>query len=401
MADDTLYMTAEQAAEALGVSVTTIYAYVSRKQLRVHRPPGARASKYWRADVERMRRRSPAGVAHGAGDILVPETAITVMTEAGPFYRGRSAVTLSETATLEETAALLWQADEAQIFPAEAPPPSAAIEAFWPSLQDLPAVDKTLAIFPTVERENPRAYDLSPVGFARTAGEALRWFAAIMGGNPRPSAGPLHEVVAADADEPKAMQDVVRRLLVLSADHELDPTTYSVRAVANAGVNPYRLILAGLITSTGRRLAYGSADAAARLLEEISQSRSPKDAIIRRLREGETLPGFGTPLYTAQDPRAGALLAALNRNLDGDKELERLNAAIAVMRELTQLEPNFALATMFVGRKLGHSPRDGLTLRLGRMAGWMAHAMEQFHGRDVVRPRAAYTGPLPDRAPAA
>lgn len=35
-------MTAEEAAEALGVNVTTIYAYVSRKLLRSHKLPGAR-----------------------------------------------------------------------------------------------------------------------------------------------------------------------------------------------------------------------------------------------------------------------------------------------------------------------------------------------------------------------
>jgi citrate synthase len=28
--------------------------------------------------------------------------------------------------------------------------------------------------------------------------------------------------------------------------------------------------------------------------------------------------------------------------------------------------------------------------------GWLAHASEQYHHQSLVRPRAKYTGPLPD-----
>lgn len=393
--DDKLYMSAEEVAAALGVSVTTVYAYVSRKQLRSYKPPGVRVARYWRADVERMRLKPPVGGQREA-DTLVADTQITVMTEQGPFYRGRSAIRLAETETLESVAALLWQADQAAVFPAEAPAPSAAIIKFRPSLEELNAFDQALAIFPVIERENPRAYDLSPAGFARTAGEAMRWFAAIMVGASGPSGAPLHEVVADGAADRQAMGDIVRRLLVLSADHELDPTTYAVRAVANAGINPYRLLLAGLITSTGRRLAYGRVQALNRLLEEISTSPDAKAVVVGRLRDGEVLPGFGSSLYPSGDPRAVSLLAAIDRNLPDDPEVRRLGEVIAVVREITGLEPDFGMVNLFLGRKLRLPGQNGVTLRLGRMAGWMAHAMEQYHGHDLVRPRAAYVGPLPD-----
>jgi citrate synthase len=32
---------------------------------------------------------------------------------------------------------------------------------------------------------------------------------------------------------------------------------------------------------------------------------------------------------------------------------------------------------------------------LGRVVGWIAHAMEQYHRNALVRPHAAYVGPLP------
>lgn len=390
--DDRLYMSADEAAEALGVSVATVYAYVSRKMLRSHRPAGARASKYWRADIERLR-----GGSGGAreGDPLVSETQITVITEEGPFYRGRSAVALAQTETAESVAALLWEADQSVIFPPEPPKTSDVIAAYLPSLAELSPIDQAMAIFPTIERENPRAYDLTPAGFARTAGEVMRWFAALMVGHERPSAAPLHEVVTSKADERRVMAGILRRLLVLSADHELDPTTYAVRAVANVGVSPYRLAIAGLITSTGRRLPYGRIDAVSRLLDEIETAIDPKGVIVSRLRDGEPLPGFGSQQYAKHDPRAETLLAAMNADLSGDPSLAKLNAAIDVAREVTGLEPAFGLVNLFVGRKLGLQRQNGVALRLGRMIGWMAHAMEQYHRNEFVRPTAAYVGVLP------
>lgn len=396
--NDGLYMSAEEAAAALGVSVTTIYAYVSRKIIRSHRPPGTRVSKYWRADIDRVRQKLPVGAARRDANPLVSETQITVITKAGPFYRGQSAIELSETETLESVTALLWQAEERVIFPAEAPVAPRQLEKLWPMLGGLTTVDKAMAAFPMIERQNPRAHDLSPGGFARTGAEVMRWFATIMVGAERPSAEPLHKVVTSRSPNGEALQDVVRRLLVLSADHELDPTTYAVRAVANTGVNPYRLVLAGLIASTGRRLAYGRVEALSRLIEEIATAAEPEDAVVGRLRDGETLPGFGSRLYPAGDPRAASLLAAINRNLHGDAELKKLNAAITVVRDVTGQEPDLALVNLFIGRKLGLVRQDGITLRLGRIAGWVAHAMEQYHGQDLVRPRAGYVGLLPSKS---
>ena len=392
--DERLYLSAEEAAEALGVNVTTIYAYVSRKLLRSHKPPGTRAARYWRADVERMRQKLPP--PSRTIDALVTTTQITVMTDAGPFYRGHGAVELAKSATLESVAALLWRADEASIFPPTAPETSRTIAALWPSLEGLSAVDKALAVFPLIERENPRAHDLSPAGFARTAGEAMRWFAAIVIGAEQPTAAPLHQALASRSENPEAMSEIARCLMVLSADHELDPTTYAVRAVANAGINPYRLLLAGLITSTGRRLAYGRSQAVSRFLEEACTSATPRDVVIGRLRDGEAIPGFGSPLYPQGDPRATTLLAAIDRNLPSDVEVQRLHAAIGTVRELTGLEPDFGMVNLFLGRKFGLANEGGIILRLGRMAGWMAHAMEQYHEHELVRPHAPYVGPLPD-----
>lgn len=389
-----LYMTADEVAAALGVSVATVYAYVSRRILSSHRTQGSRATRYLRADVERIQEKGdePHRVDSNA---LVTQTRITMLTDNGPYYRGQSAIALSETATLEAVAALLWEVDETEVFPDVPPRPLETVGGLKTLLEGLSAVDRASILFPLIENANPRAYDLSPAGFARTGADVMRWFAAIIVGLDRPSAEPIHKVVVSRSENPKLLEPLVRKLLVLAADHELDPTTYAVRAVANTGVTPYRAALAGLTASTGRRLTYGRSDTLTRFVEEVTATADAKEAIIRRLREGDALPGFGSSLYTAGDPRAAALHQALTEDLDGDQEMRRLNDAIEVAFEVTGQRPDFALLNLFLGRKLGLVRQDGVTLRLARMAGWIANAMEQYHGRDLVRTRASYTGVLP------
>ncbi|HTV31280.1 MAG TPA: citrate synthase [Xanthobacteraceae bacterium] len=390
-----LYVTAEEAAELLGVSVGTVYAYVKRKNIRTQKMPGRRASRYWREDVERAMLRSGASVSSDEPSDLVRETTITAITEEGHYYRGQSAVALSETASLESIASLLWQTDQALAFPSAAPRAPSALKTILPIYNGMSAVDRAFATFPVIEFENPRSYDLSPSGYTRTAGELMRWFAALMIGRREPTSEPLHEVIASSSNEPQLYSDLVRRLLVLSADHELDPTTYAVRAVANTGATPYRTILAGFCATQGRRLAYGRIEALGRLLEEIAASATPKDVILARIRDGETVPGFGSKRYAQGDPRALALLNAMKHALDGDVPLQRLDAAISVMHDAVGLAPDLPLINLFLGKRLNLPRQEGIVGRLGRIAGWIAHAMEQYHGTALVRPRAAYIGELP------
>ena len=113
-----LYMTAQEAAAELGVSINTLYSYVSRKRLRTRQVPGTRQRIYWRPDIARAKaglwKRSEPGARPDSTDF-------TLLTPQGPFYRGRNAIDLSDTMTLEEVASLLWQVDERQAFAATAP----------------------------------------------------------------------------------------------------------------------------------------------------------------------------------------------------------------------------------------------------------------------------------------
>ena len=109
------YFTAAQAAERLGVSLQTLYAYVSRGLL--HAEPGKthRERRYRVADVERLaaqrtRGRKPREVAKAALDWGMPvlESSITLIEDGRCYYRGRDALTMAESTSVEATAAWLW-----------------------------------------------------------------------------------------------------------------------------------------------------------------------------------------------------------------------------------------------------------------------------------------------------
>jgi citrate synthase len=326
---------------------------------------------------------------------FINETKITLLTEEGLYYRGRNAIDLAETETFEAVAALLWEADVQAAFTGQVPAVPASYAKLKRSLGDLTVAERAMALLPTIERANPRLYDLSKAGMARAGADLARWYAAIIAGANGPSAAPLHEFIAASLGAPPAIADVVRRLLILAADHEFDPTTFAVRAVANAGITPCCAVLTGLIVSGGQRLQAGRAGAASRLLEEIVASSDPRDSIVARFRNGEPLPGFSLPKNRNWDPRAEAMMRALDASFGDDLEFKRLRRATDTALDVAGLQPDFILPATFVGRRLGLKGQELIIASLGRIAGWIAHAMEQYHAQELVRPRANYTGALP------
>src|SRR5688500_13973425 len=124
------YMTARRAAEELGISLATLYAYVSRGMIRSE-AAGGRSRRYRVEDVRRLkerkeRRRDPDRVVEGARRWGTPvmEAAITLRTDDGVYYRGRDVVALAARSTIEEVAALIWMGDASrgdELFPSEPP----------------------------------------------------------------------------------------------------------------------------------------------------------------------------------------------------------------------------------------------------------------------------------------
>src|SRR5439155_5385485 len=104
--------------------------------------------------------------------------------------------------------------------------------------------------------------------------------------------------------------DHIRRALVLTADHELNVSTYAARVVASTRAPLGACVLAGLAALIGP-LHGGMTDEVRAMLADPAVTADPEGAVAIRLARHERIPGFGHPLYPDGDPRAAALLPRL------------------------------------------------------------------------------------------
>ena len=102
------YLTAREAAKQLGVSLPTLYAYVSRGLIRSEAGGDARRQRrYYAEDVQRLDpARATAQAQHWGTPLL--ESALTFINDGKLYYRGYDAVALASQHTVEQTAGLLW-----------------------------------------------------------------------------------------------------------------------------------------------------------------------------------------------------------------------------------------------------------------------------------------------------
>lgn len=369
----------EDALSELGVKPQTLYAYVSRG-LIASRPDAAdpRTSLYSAADVAALvqRRRSGRGrqaIARAAiawGEPVM-ETAITTAREGRLIYRGRDAVRLAADATLEEAAALLWNADTlAPPRASDAAPPGETGKA------------RALALLAARAADDPPSFGRGPAALAAEGADLLSGFCtAITGFGGR---GFFHQRLGRHWGLMPGGTDLLRRALVLVADHELNPSTFAARVAASTGAPLAACALAGCAALTGPLHGEASARALAYLREALETA--PESALVALSRRGERIPAVGHALYPSGDPRAAALL----RWMKPEADLRRaLRAAEAASGEPANVD--MALAALTVHLTL---PDDAafLIFASGRMAGWIAHAIEQHQSGRMIRPRANYIG---------
>jgi len=392
------YITADEAAAILGVRRATLYAYVSRKGVRSQPIPGSRQHLYWRGDVEALKPRARGGEAlHRPA-----ETNITLVSRDGLFYRGRDAVALAETASFEETAALLWQADPA-IFDGEPPRSPPLFDSLDRLLAAEAGVDRALAHFPFLEHANPRCYTLTPAGIALTGTDIARWLTAIILGARRASDLPIHLQFEQALHLPEEITGLLRRLLVLAADHGITEESRAVRTVAATGVTPWRAVATGLAIAVGRHSRFGPNESLRRFVAEVLAVDNPEAVVVRALRDGGDVPGFGSPSHPDGDPRALALLDYGDRALSDLPAFRRLRRAVGVAHDYCGLRPNFALVSTFAEEVVGLQSRRSLVglssteapYLVGRSAGWVAHCIEAMSSRRAGPVLSHYRGDLP------
>src|SRR3954447_10891168 len=390
---ESMYLTARETAERLGIKRDTLYAYVSRGLLRSVAVPGSRERGYRAEDVER--RRAGRGLSRATrSEPFVPviDSAICLIEGGRLYYRGHDAIRLAETTTLEDIAGLLWGQDPISTFRHSQRSEARGIGGRVGAAASLGVIERCHVRLAELAAADLGALDLTPHGIVRTGRAILYELAACIGDRPT-APDPVHEQLAALWRLDQKGADLIRRCLVLLADHELNASTFVARCVASTGATPYAVVSGALAALSGRRHGGASASAEA-LLHEIVERDDPPAVMAARLARNEMLPGLGHPLYPAGDPRAAALLNAAMAALPASRPL--IEAAVAAARQLVPQPPNVDFALAAATTALGLPQGTALAIFiLGRTVGWIAHAIEQYQSDVLIRPRARYTGPRP------
>src|SRR6201996_8245084 len=297
------FLTAAEAAATLGISLPTLYAYVSRGMLSSSPDAQGKHRLYDAGEVRRLARRKEDGkragkVAQKVLDWGVPvlESSITLVADGCLLYRGHDAMELARTASLEDVAALLWECGVRRIADAPAVPFAAAQWAAWLKLwSDSTPLDRALVLLPAAAAQMPRVWALGRDAQLDTACVLLRLVAAAMIST-APSNDPLHrQLAAAWGVRSRPQVNLLRAALVACADHELNASTFTVRCITSTGTHLFGAIAGGLAALSGPRHG-GETTRVAALFDDASRAPDLDRFLATRLarEEDSDVRGAGT-----------------------------------------------------------------------------------------------------------
>jgi citrate synthase len=203
---------------------------------------------------------------------------------------------------------------------------------------------------------------------------------------------------------------VLDTILTLHADHELNASTFAVRVAVATLADLHAAVVAAIATLKGPRHGGANEDVLAMLLEIGDPDRAEAyvaarlDAHARGTRRERAdprtrIPGFGHRVYRVDDARARVLRQMAKTMADATGHARLFDIAERVYRVTTArtgLPVNVDFFSAVVYHALG-IPGDLCTsiFAVGRVAGWCAHALEQYADNRLIRPRAEYVGVPP------
>ena len=189
-------------------------------------------------------------------------------------------------------------------------------------------------------------------------------------------------------------------------DHGLNASTFTARVIASTGSDLVSAVT-GAIGALKGPLHGGAPAPALDMVFEIGEASRAEGFLRRKLDAGEKLMGFGHRVYKVRDPRADVLAVAAERLFTGggaDRALYDLARAVesAALRLLEEYKPgrnlrtNVEFYTALLLHGIGLPPALFTpTFAVSRVAGWVAHALEQRRANRLIRPQSVYVGPQP------
>jgi citrate synthase len=376
----------------------------------------------------------------GLEDVIAARSAICAIDGAAGrlFYRGYEIGELAGAVPFEDVTALLWSGER------PGPAQAAEFRQRLAAARGLPAPIE--AMLRTLPREchpldalrtaisfdaalDPDAADNSAPATQRKAFRLMvripevvaAWHRIRTGRTPVPSrpdgAHAAYVLRLLDGAEPSAqVARVMDVVLTLHADHEFNASTFAARVAVATLADLHAAVVAAIATLKGPRHG-GANEDVLRLLQEIHDPAKAEAFVegrlgargrlsrVERADPKARMPGFGHRVYRVDDARARVLcgMAKTMAEATGRGRLfEVAERVYDAMKARTELPVNVDFFSAVVYDALG-IPVDLCTsiFAIGRVAGWCAHAMEQYADNRLIRPRADYIGVAPRRLTAA
>lgn len=184
--------------------------------------------------------------------------------------------------------------------------------------------------------------------------------------------------------------------LILRADNELNPSTFAARVAAACRADLHGCVTAALAALAGPQHG-GHAAAVYHLLQEIGTPDRVQPALDARIADGKGIPGFGHPVYRAEDPRTAVMRRAAERACIAAGTRDWFELAQIVEERARIGTGKYAMVDFYLAPlyRAANIPPALFTpvFAVGRIAGWAAHIIEQYGLKGLIRPRAEYVGP--------
>ncbi|PRX32546.1 citrate synthase [Orenia metallireducens] len=205
----------------------------------------------------------------------------------------------------------------------------------------------------------------------------------------------------------KDLVDIFEQLLILHADHTINNSTFSVRAVGSSHASIFASI-SSAINSLSGPLHGGANEKVIRMLEEIGSPENVEAYIENKIAEKEKIMGIGHRVYKTYDPRGvyfkNQLLPKIfneDNPFGIDKHLDNLYKIAQGVEEFALnrfgnkgIYPNVDFWSGLILKAMNIEPSYFTTIfALGRIMGWAAHWLENIESKSAIfRPKQLYKG---------
>jgi citrate synthase len=358
------WISTDEAAVRLGVKHETLYAYVSRGIVTRRLAESGKGSEFSRKEIEHLAiSRGTKPGKRGAFDVTVA-TRISSIEGDQLFFRGVAIEEMVAASTFEDTADLVWDGADGE-WPTA---PSTRVSG----VGRFRAPDRMRIVVAYDAATSSARIATAPPLVRATARSIITSVACSVGdGEPTSIAS-----ILAGAGASKKLVRLFDIALLTMTDHEMATSTLAARVAASTRAGVHDVILAGLGTIAGP--LHGSAGRLTHDLLVRAQTIGAEPAVEEVLRNGQRLPGLGHQVYQKTDPRTQPMLDALFAVITPAKRTlitEVLAAMLARVPKLVNCDFPLGAMSFALDRS---SDLAEIIFSTSRMAGWVAHALEEY-----------------------